>query len=77
LDVYSQGETEAKALENLIEAIQMFLRSCFERGTLDQVLKDSGFRPAGLLERSSGTERLLDVPLPFMVERKDSEGCHA
>ncbi len=41
LDIYSQGVSETKAKENLGEAIQLFLVSCFERGTLDQVLKES------------------------------------
>jgi predicted RNase H-like HicB family nuclease len=45
LDVHSQGETEKKAKKNLIEALFLFSISCFERGTLDTVLKDCGFRP--------------------------------
>jgi len=44
LDVHSQGETEKKALDNLAEALTAFLVSCFEAGTLDTVLKESGFR---------------------------------
>lgn len=43
LDVWSQGETKTKATENLREALQLFLIDCFERGTLDKVLKESGF----------------------------------
>jgi predicted RNase H-like HicB family nuclease len=43
LDVWSQGETKMKATENLREALQLFLIDCFERGTLDKVLKESGF----------------------------------
>jgi len=39
LDVASQGETEAKARANLEEALSLFFVSCFERGTLDLVLK--------------------------------------
>ena len=39
LDVHSQGETQAKAKKNLVEALSLFLISCFERGTLGTVLK--------------------------------------
>jgi len=39
LDVHSQGETEKKAKENLVEALSLFFISCFERRTLDAVLK--------------------------------------
>ena len=40
LDVFSQGETEEAALANLAEALQLFIESCIERGTLEEVLKD-------------------------------------
>lgn len=46
LDVCSQGETKKQARENLIEAMQLFIESCFERGTLDSVLKDCGLVPS-------------------------------
>ncbi len=45
LDVHSQGHDEGEALRNLAEAIKLFVESCYERGTLDQVLKDCGFTP--------------------------------
>ena len=45
LDVFSQGETEEAALANLAEALQLFVESCYERGTLEGVLKDCGFVP--------------------------------
>jgi predicted RNase H-like HicB family nuclease len=44
LDVCSQGPTAKKATENLVDALQLFLLSCYERGTLDRVLRESGFR---------------------------------
>lgn len=43
LDLSSQGRTLAEAKQNLIEASQLFLMSCIERGTLDQALKELGF----------------------------------
>ena len=33
-DVSSQGETEESTLANLAEALQLFVESCYERGTL-------------------------------------------
>jgi len=43
LDVHSQGPTREEAIDNLKEALSLFLTSCFERGTLDKVLKQCGF----------------------------------
>ena len=43
LDVHSQGENESKAKKNLANALSLFFVSCFERGTLDAVLKECGF----------------------------------
>ena len=47
LDVFSQGEGEESALVNLAEALQLFVESCSERGTLEEVLEDCGFKLAG------------------------------
>ncbi|CCQ90785.1 hypothetical protein NITGR_380026 [Nitrospina gracilis 3/211] len=43
LDVWSQGENQDKAIQNAQEAIGLFLESCFDRGTLGDVLKGCGF----------------------------------
>jgi predicted RNase H-like HicB family nuclease len=85
LDLYSQGETREKAVENIIEAVQLFVLSCFERGTLDEVLKQQGFRrigsrrappriPASDLPKEV---KMLKVPIPFFVERRADELCPA
>jgi predicted RNase H-like HicB family nuclease len=47
LDVHSQGKTERKAMENLKEAMTLFLETCFEMKTLDEVMKDAGLHVAG------------------------------
>jgi len=47
LDVVSQGETEEEAKNNLVEAVTAFAISCFERGTLEKVLEQCGFKPVG------------------------------
>jgi len=45
LDVCSQGNTEEEAANNLSEAIQIFLSTCYEMGTLNEVLKECGLTP--------------------------------
>ena len=42
LDVCSQGDTEEEATNNLNEAVQIFLSTCYEMGTLNEVLKECG-----------------------------------
>lgn len=44
LDIHAQGENITKAKSNLAEAIYLFFVSCFERNTLDEALKQSGFQ---------------------------------
>lgn len=63
LDVYSQGTTEAKAKSNLFEALKLFIESCFERGTLEQVLKESGFHPTHRRPRKATSTNIIDVPI--------------
>lgn len=82
LDVMSQGKTDKEAIHNLIEATQAFLLSCYERGTLDQVLKDCGFQPITRANPSPVTEkksmREIIVDLPFYAPTKGHlEHCPA
>jgi predicted RNase H-like HicB family nuclease len=71
LDIATQGRTVAEARKNLIEAAQLFLLSCLERGTLDRALKELGFVPS-----KNGRQRLprkafpLVVPVPLGFDRK-------
>ena len=67
IDVHSQGETKKKAKENLEEAISLFLKSCLERNTLDQVLKQSGF------ERINHYREHQSVTVPIPTEAVLSE----
>lgn len=72
-DVHSQGKSEAEAIKNIVEAVQLFVESCFGRGVLEQVLKDCGFKPASRQQTAvqksitSSSERMIDVPLPLLV----------
>jgi len=76
LDITSQGKTEAEAKENLIEASQLFIISCLERGTLDQALKELGFVPLkqGRFRPPADSFR-MKVPVPFRFQQ--SAPCHA
>jgi predicted RNase H-like HicB family nuclease len=78
LDVHAQGETEKKAKNNLVEALYLFFTSCFERGTLDTVLKECGFNPVHVpsKRRRGPEEEYIDVPIPFDVRRTSQTNCH-
>ena len=79
-DIHSQGYSEDEAKENIIEAIQLFIESCYERGVLSEALKELGFEPdreygrIGLQQASSVLQvpedsgsMMVDVPLPLLV----------
>lgn len=77
LDVISQGSTPDEARHNIQEAVTLFIETCFEMGTLDEVLKECGFRPVE--DPISGSEDLgeqVDVVLPFFAAKRLNE-CHA
>jgi predicted RNase H-like HicB family nuclease len=82
LDVHSQGDTEKKAVENLRQALSLFFISCFERGTLDAVLKECGFEAAHspVSPQKQPPQRrtdFIDVPIPFQVRRPSQAACRA
>ncbi len=76
LDVHSQGHTKEEARQNLIDALVFFLESCFERGTLEAVLRDAGFVPLAMRQtphgRSVKNGESVTVPLPFMIRHRRS-----
>src|SRR3989304_1878743 len=80
LVVCSQGETEKKALNNLVEAINLFLISCLERGTLDEVLKACGFVPAKKVVKEKpfpARFKSLDITIPYWIRQaKGLSVCH-
>ena len=73
LDVYSQGPSEEAALDNLTEALQLFVESCLARGTLDRVLKDCGFEPDADPEPID-ERRLIHVPLSLVAREQARAG---
>jgi hypothetical protein len=74
--VSSQGRTRDQAARNLIEAAQLFLEDCFERGTLEEVLKDCGFTISrgGARPQATGGEHLT-VPVELLAARNGTEAC--
>ena len=84
LDVVTQGKTENSAKRNLGDALELFLTTCFEMGTLDQVLKNCGFELRST-QKSQKSERLgtitpkdyLDIPLHLLANNCGIDHCHA
>lgn len=70
--VHSQGLSQEEAKEHIIEAVQLFIETCYEQGTLEKVLKECGFHPVSVSGTTPSrkllpTEFMVDVPLPLMV----------
>ena len=81
LDVSSQGDNEKKAKDNLIEALSLFLFTCFENGTLDAVLKECGFSAVPIpgkrkLPKTPKSE-YIDIPLHLLASSSCQNRCHA
>ena len=70
LQVYSQGATFDEARENVEEALGLFVTSCFERGTLERVLLDSGFAPdihSDVFDVDDESGEMIHVPLHLVA----------
>jgi predicted RNase H-like HicB family nuclease len=63
LNVSSFGDSVEEARESLREAIDLFLEECESMGTLEAVLRESGFSP-DLVDRRKWVSRL-----PVLVEQ--------
>ena len=66
LDVASQGHTREEAIRNLEEALSLFLESCLERGTLQQVLGDAGLHPVDS-KRAADASTGLTITVPVVL----------
>ena len=85
LDITTQGRTEEEAKKNLVEASELFVTSCFERGTFEQALRELGWRVvAGQTLPHAGNARKhaqrpqlgefrFPVPVPFGFGKAASE----
>lgn len=78
LDVHSQGTTREEAIDNLKEALSLFLMTCFERGTLDKVMKQCGFVGAQTekISQRKQPRNLLDIPIPLQWNQPERTQCH-
>lgn len=72
LDVHSQGQSEKEALHNIGEAIQLFIESCYERGVLEQVLKQSGFQPGRDSVEMHDENHVINVPLSLVAKNAEA-----
>lgn len=68
LDIYSQGYSEKESRENLIEAVKLFITTCFERGTLDRALKECGFQALKTKAKPTKGHGFIKVPIPFSAK---------
>ena len=75
LDLTTQGKTLAEAKANLMEAAELFIASCLERGTLDQALRELGFIPFKAHPQNVPHAFPIAIPIPFGFEK--SVPCHA
>jgi len=68
LDISSCGDTEKAALQNLKEAVRLFLEEADKMGTLNQILEEAGFfKHDDKLEGPEfiSTQR-ISLPLPLL-----------
>lgn len=64
LGVASQGETVEEALENIKEAVELYLEGIEEAGIKEQILAKLGFKKA---KNKSCTESLITASVPVEV----------
>jgi len=59
IDVVTQGVSEEDAKRCLDEAVQLWFEDCVERGTLDQAMRECGFKTVTREEAEVAEERVL------------------
>ena len=75
--VITQGDTFEEAKYNLIEALSLFVETCFEMGTLEDVLKESGFRSSSRGELDTDNcPNHIELSLPLLASNHLRE-CRA
>jgi len=72
LDVVAEGPTRETAIERLVEALQLFVETCYISGTLETVLKDAGFVQGGPDDDLPDAEQ-LKVPFSLVAQRGRGE----
>jgi predicted RNase H-like HicB family nuclease len=59
LDVTTQGKSAADAKRCLEEAVELWFEDCLDRGTLQQALRECGFRTASREEAEVASEHVI------------------
>jgi hypothetical protein len=59
IDVVTQGTSEDDAKRCLYEAVNLWVDSCIERGTLPEAIRECGFRFATREEAEAAPDRIL------------------
>ncbi|MBA3030992.1 MAG: hypothetical protein FP816_19570 [Desulfobacteraceae bacterium] len=77
LDVVTQGDTEKKARDSLIDALTLFLSTSIEMGTLNEVLKQCGFRTSEAPASSTNQEDYINIPIHLLANQLGTKACHA
>ncbi len=75
LDITTQGRTLGEAKKNLVEASELFIISCLERGTLEQAMRELGFVPFKAKPRNIPNAFPIAIPVSFGFEK--NLPCHA
>jgi predicted RNase H-like HicB family nuclease len=74
LDITTQGKTITEARKNLIEASELFVISCVERGTLDRAMKELGFVPLKgthlTPQRLGPNEFKVPISIPLRLQKR-------
>ena len=65
LDVFSQGKTEESAIRNLHEALELFIETCYENGTLLDVLRESGYEISKKCIQNEN-EHIMEIPFSLV-----------
>lgn len=71
LDVCSQGETEEESVHALRSALVLFLTHHFKHQTIDTVLSEYGFVPAGHPDANPDLGAISISEIPDSYERAD------
>ncbi len=79
LDVYAEGSSKRKAEKNIREALSLFLETCMEMGTFNEVLVASGFGRTVKRRRSVSnfTCENMKIPVhPAVIQRaRQAHAC--
>jgi predicted RNase H-like HicB family nuclease len=68
-DLVTQGDSKNEARDNIVEALHLFVESCYQRGALEKVLRQCGFeatRNPPLIEEGIET---VNVPLSLVAAK--------